>query len=139
MSRIPLSKSISDILDSDLRFGRAFYETFFKRHPQVEKYFHGVDMQRQAAILTMTLLVIENYRGAQRPAMATYLRDLGAKHKEWAIPVESYECFRDALLETLEVFHGEDWHDHLALQWDTAIDHTIRAMAKGYEEQPEAV
>jgi hemoglobin-like flavoprotein len=132
-----LTDSLGDILDSDLRFGRAFYETFFKRYPQVENYFEGVNMHRQAAILTMTLLVIENYRAAQRPAMATYLGQLGARHKEWGIPLEMYDYFRDALLETLAQFHGKDWNDALALQWDTAIDHTIRTMVKGYETQPD--
>lgn len=128
-----INDSINEILDSDLRFGRSFYDTFFKRDPRVEKYFQGVNMHRQAAILTMTLLVIENYRAAQRPAMATYLRELGVKHKEWEIPLEMYSVFRDALLETLAQFHGKDWNDVLALQWDTAVDHTIREMIKGYE------
>ena len=136
MERKTLSESISDILDSDLRFGKAFYNNFFARHPQIEKHFAGVNMNRQAAVLTMTLLVIENYRSAQRAAMATYLRGLGAKHKEWNIPREMYEFFRDALLQTLADFHGEDWYEDLALQWDTAIDHTIRAMLTGYEPAP---
>ncbi|MBC8353191.1 MAG: hypothetical protein H8E66_14435 [Planctomycetes bacterium] len=133
-----LNDSISDILDSDLRFGRSFYSTFFKRYPQVEKYFDGVNLHRQAAVLTMTLLVIENYRTAQRPAMSTYLRELGARHNEWDVPLEMYDYFRDSLLESLSQFHGKDWSDNLNSQWDTAIDCTIREMVKAYEAQPES-
>ncbi|MDP6446033.1 MAG: globin domain-containing protein [Pirellulaceae bacterium] len=133
-----LNESISDILDSNLLFGRTFYENLFALYPEAKTHFRGVNMHRQAATLTMTLLVIENYRAAERPAMTTYLRELGAQHQERGIPTEMYSPFRRVLLETLAAFHGDRWSDELSLQWSTAVDHTIKEMAKGYQPEREA-
>ena len=127
--------SISLILDSEeVIVGNAFYDVFLTRYPQVQKYFEGVNMQQQAVLLTIAMMVIEQYHSAEYPATAKYLKELGAKHREWGIPTETYPYFREALLEALRRFHGDEWDDQLAIQWDTAIDLTTRQMLKGYAD-----
>jgi len=129
-----IHESIDRILDcEDMIFGDAFYEVFLARYPQVQKYFEGVNMQRQSVLLTMAMLVIEQYEGSAYPAASRYLKELGAKHHEWKIPRDTYPYFRDALLDALRRFHGEDWDDDLADEWGAAIDLTTIQMMKGYE------
>ena len=128
-----IQESVSRILESEAVFGDSFYDVFFTRFPQVQQYFSEVNMKKQAVLLTMAMLVVEQYHGSSYPAMAKYLNDLGARHREWGIPTETYPLWREALVETLEKFHGDDWDDALAYRWDVAIDRTTEQLLKGYE------
>lgn len=128
-----IHESVSRILESEAVFGDAFYGVFLNRFPEVQQYFAKVNMQRQAVLLTMAMLIVEQYHGSSYPAMAKYLNDLGARHREWGIPKETYSLWREALIESLEKFHGDDWNDALAYRWDVAIDRTTKQMLKGYE------
>lgn len=130
-----IHESVDRILASDVTLGDAFYDTFLNRYPQVQKFFEGVNMQRQAVSLTMALLIVEQYQDSSFQATARYLQELGAKHREWGIPINLYPYFRDALLGTLQQFHGDDWDDELAGQWSAAIDGATEEMLKGYEDE----
>jgi hemoglobin-like flavoprotein len=91
-------------------------------------------MSYQAALLTMALLVIERHHTASYPATETYLRYLGTKHQTRGVPKQLFPHFRDALLATLERFHGDYWDAGLAGQWKQAIDGATKTMLKGYNE-----
>ena len=127
-----IQESINRILDSEAVLGDMFYNTFLNRYPQVKQYFEGVNLQRQAVMLMMALLVVEQFETQKYPTTMRYLKELGAKHREWGIPPETYKYFRDALLDTLSRHLGDDWDDALALQWTSAIDNATEQMLRAY-------
>jgi hemoglobin-like flavoprotein len=111
-----------------------FYQIFLTQHPEAQPYFEGVDLQRQGVLLTMALVVVEQYYSNPFPATANYLRYLGSRHHDRKIPLPLYAKWTDAMLQTLKQFHGDDWDDHLAQQWSEAIEQAIKRMSEGYDE-----
>ena len=130
-----ISESIDRILSSSDLLGAAFYEEFFGRHRGVEQYFEGIHMPRQAAVLTMSLVVIERYYSFPYPATVQYLRYLGTQHSDRRIPPHLYPKWRDAMLATLSKFHGDDWDGQLEAEWSDAIDRATEVILEGYEER----
>lgn len=129
-----IHNSLKAILDSDTLFGKTFYKTFFARCPEGKAHFEGIDMERQALVLTMALTLIEQHYTHGYAAVEQYLRHLGSRHKERAVPAALYPRWRDAMLSALESFHGDDWNDALAGQWREAIDGVSDSMLFGYDE-----
>lgn len=111
-----------------------FYLVFLDSFPEVQQYFAGVNLRRQAVLLTMALMVVKNHFTGDYPATGLYLQYLGTKHHERGIPQDLYSKFRVALLQTLESLHGSDWSEHLAAQWQQAIEKATEEMFKGYSE-----
>jgi len=129
-----IQESVNTILASEEVFGSSFYEVFFRRHPDVRKYFAETEMKRQAALLTTAMILVEKYANAPNPAVEQYLQYLGTKHHERGIPRELYAAWRECMIETLTAFHGDAWSEELAAQWRDAIDGTSSVMFDGYEE-----
>jgi hemoglobin-like flavoprotein len=129
-----IEQSLRQVLGQQETVVDLFYVTFLDRYPEVRPYFAGVNLRHQAVLLTMALMVIEGYYSHGYPATEAYLRYLGSRHHGWGIAPEHYPKFRDALLATLEQFHGSDWEPELARQWREAIDRAIKAMLQGYKQ-----
>ncbi|MEX2188939.1 MAG: globin domain-containing protein [Pirellulales bacterium] len=129
-----ISTSIERILLSRDLLGSTFYDVFFRRHPEVQRHFEGVNLVRQGVLLTMALVVIEQFHAHAYPATHRYLQYLGTRHDELGIPAETYPHFRDALLETLGLFHAGEWNAELADDWRAAIDKAYAAMLEGYRK-----
>jgi hemoglobin-like flavoprotein len=129
-----IKESVHEILGNQELLADLFYCLFLDRYPEVRRHFQGVDLKYQAALLTMAFLVIERHHSAAYPATETYLRYLGTKHQTRGVPVELFPHFRDALLATLERFHGSHWDAALAGQWKQAIDGATDTMLKGYKQ-----
>ena len=127
--------SVEQVLQSREIIGNTFYDVFFRRHPEVRGYFAGVNLARQGVLLTMAIAVIEQYYKRSYPATERYLHYLGTRHEELGIPASAYPGFRDALLETLAQFHGQDWTAELAAEWQAAIDKTTQTMLESYRKQ----
>jgi hemoglobin-like flavoprotein len=130
-----IHESVERVMQSQDVFGEAFYEVFLKRYPEVQEHFHGSDMKRQSLVLTMAVSLIEQYFSYGYPATEKYLRYLGTQHHNRAISKEFYPKWRDAMLETLECFLGEEWTEDLARQWHEAFERCIRVFFEGYEER----
>jgi hemoglobin-like flavoprotein len=131
---VDIHQSLKSILASEQLFGERFYSTFFKRCPEAETHFDGIDMRRQALVLTMALTLIEQHFTHGYPAVEQYLQHLGSRHKERLVPPNTYPKWRDSMLAALADFHGEEWNDELARQWHEAIEGVSRAMLGGYDE-----
>jgi hemoglobin-like flavoprotein len=112
-----------------------FYALFQDRYPEVRRHFEGANLRRLALMLTVTLMVAVRRQVSPAPVPELYLKYLGTKHHDLGVPPESYPKFRDALLATLQGFHGEDWNAGLAAQWAEALDHTAETMLDGYRER----
>ncbi len=129
-----IQDSLHRILASKKIFGQYFYETFFARCPEARQYFRNVNIERQAVLLTMALVVIEKQHGSAYLAAEEYLKYLGTKHHDWQIPKHLYANWSAAMLATLAQFHGDEWDESLGQQWQEAIEQVIGLMFQGYEQ-----
>jgi hemoglobin-like flavoprotein len=127
-----LEESIDRILRNSALFGAVFYRRFFEAVPEASQYFEGVDMHRQAYVLTMALTLIRQHREHRYVVTNDYLGYLGSKHFDREIPAGLYSKWREVMLGTLEGFHGDDWSAQAKCEWEQAIDECIDAMMEGY-------
>jgi hemoglobin-like flavoprotein len=130
-----IHESLDRILESEASFGSIFYEVFFERHPEAAVHFDGIDMHRQALLLTMALTVIERYYSRAFPAVEQYLQLLGSRHSDRSIPRDLYPKWSQSMLIALERFHDGDWNDHVAQQWRDALEQAAQLMFRGYERR----
>ena len=126
--------SVVRVMSSKEVFGEAFYELFFVRHPEVQAHFSGIDMKRQALLLTMAVALIEQHYSSPYPVTEKYIQHLGTQHQTRAIPKELYPKWRDTMIETLKRFFGNEWTEGLASEWTQAIDLCTRVMFEGYAQ-----
>jgi hemoglobin-like flavoprotein len=129
-----IQDSVHQILQSTEAVADQFYRHYLDAHPEVLRYFQGMDLKRQAIQLHMALLLAAHHYVHRYPATTSYLKVLGHTHAaRRGVPVEAYDSFRDCLIETLAEFHGKDWDEQLATQWREALDLAIATMLEGYE------
>lgn len=74
-----IHESIQEIFRSDRRVADLFYGLFLARHPEARPYFEGIDLGRQAVLLTMALMLVEHHYVHQNRVTEDYLRTLGYK------------------------------------------------------------
>lgn len=129
-----IRESLQQVMNSKELLGAAFYEVFFEKHPNVQQYFSGVDMRRQALVLTMALMLVERYYVTSFIATERFLQYLGTQHRERGIPRELYPDWIAAMLATLERFHGTTWSEDLARQWREALQKAVDKMLEGYNQ-----
>lgn len=129
-----IHESIHEIFKSDRRVADMFYDIYFGRCPEARPYFDGVDLGRQAVLLTMALLLVEHHYVHQNRATKEYLKVLGHQHHvRRGIPAELYPPFCECLLVALAEFHGDDWESRLAGQWREALEMISGTMLEGYQ------
>jgi len=129
-----ISESMRRILESDDVFGSLFYDVFFERCPEAKAPFDGVDMKRQALVITMALQMIEQYYSHGYTAINHYLQHMGMRHKNWSISKEMYAAWSESMLASLEKFHATEWSDELRAEWQQAIEAATEVMFMGYDE-----
>jgi hemoglobin-like flavoprotein len=106
--------SVHQVLEQKDSFATVFYSVFFENHSEARQHFTQVNFKHQNALLTMALLVMERHYRFNYPATEMYLNYLGTKHDERGISPEMYPPFREALLTSLQRFHGPAWDNQLA-------------------------
>jgi len=127
-----ISDSVQSLLSSQRRIVEQFYDRFLTLHPELKPHFESRDLERQASMVTMSLVMVEANYSHHYPATEHYLRVLGNRHFHNGIRRDDFPKFRDVMLETLEDFHGTDWDDALRQQWYDAIDRAVDVMLEGY-------
>jgi len=131
-SAIDIETSLDSVLEcGSERFAGQFYQLLFEKFPELNEFFLGVNMQHQAAMLTMALQVIVHYYCKPQRCSKEYLVVLGDRHRERGVLHNDYEKFEHALLVTLAEFHDNDWHEALAEQWRSAFRHAVEVMEQG--------
>jgi hemoglobin-like flavoprotein len=133
---LDLSRSLDTILQSRRIFGELFYEVLFRRFPKIRLYFDGVDMDRQALVVTMALDSVRHHAAGDYPAVRLYLQHLGSQHHRKGIPADLYPMWCDAMMIALERFLAEDWDEELAAEWRVALNHATHTMVEGYRRPP---
>lgn len=127
-----LDDSLQNVLSQKEPVIQDFYHRFLEECPEAARLFEGVDLKRQALMLTMALMMVEAHARKDFPAIRHYLHVLGDRHREWGVPRELFPRFRECLIETLAVSQQDDWSDELADEWRTAITRATEVMFEGY-------
>jgi hemoglobin-like flavoprotein len=129
-----IEHSIQRLLAEKSTVVRLFYDRFLAEHADVRDYFAEVDLEQQAVVLTMALVMVENYFSHAYPATRHYLKVLGHRHHLQQIPPNLYPKFCECLLKTLAEFHGNDWDTELSTEWRDALEIASKAMLDGYKK-----
>jgi hemoglobin-like flavoprotein len=129
-----IRESLKRILQRKQPVIASFYEVFFDEYPEVRPFFAGVNMKRQAVLLTMAIQLIVQYYSYSFPVMEGYLKILGEKHRDRGIGKEHFPKFALAMLETLRRFHGPEWDEQLAQQWHEALELASATMLEAYAD-----
>lgn len=127
-----ISESINSILATEDLVGGKFYDRFFKECPHLKQYFKGVDMDRQSAMLTSAIVLVESVYSKNEMGLSPYLRLLGKDHEERGISADDFTDWTESMLRTLAEFHGQDWSMDLEREWHRAIIKSIKIMLEGY-------
>ncbi len=130
-----IRESIGQILQAKDELGVMFYEHFLTHYPWVQKHFERVDLNRQSALLINALMIIERHSSHPTTATEQYLQWLGTRHHDLQVPQDVYGLWVNAMLETMQKFHGQDWTPSLENQWRRAFEGAIEIMFHGYEER----
>ncbi|MHC4879047.1 MAG: globin domain-containing protein [Planctomycetota bacterium] len=128
-----LDESLQRVLADKDPIIRRFYDRFLAEQPQAERLFVDVDLEKQALMLTMALIVVEASSRDSYPAVEHYLHVLGDRHREAGIPRELFTPFRDCLIDTIRLSQIDDWDDELTVAWRQALDRATETMFQGYE------
>jgi hemoglobin-like flavoprotein len=113
-----------------------FYERFFERHADMQRFFEGVDLRFQGVMLTMALQLVVQHYEQPKPAVEEYLKLLGHKHAARGIPTDAYPKFERSLLSALADFHDGKWDAALEEQWHQALSAAIEIMSEGHSRAP---
>ena len=128
-----IRQSIERVLESKQVFGEIFYEEFFRRTPHAHAHFEGVDMERQALMLTMALPAIAHHAMSPSPATKQYLQQLAGQHEARKIPRSLYPRWSEAMMAALEHVIGDDWDAGLAEEWESALASATETMVRSYD------
>ena len=91
-SAIDIETSLDRVLDcGSERFAGQFYQLLFEGFPELKEFILCVNMQHQAAMLTMALQVIVHYCCKPRRCSKEYLVVLGNRHRERGVSHGDYE------------------------------------------------
>lgn len=135
-----IQESVGRILQRGEAVADRFYSTFLGRHPEARAYFADVNLKRQAVLLTMALKLIEQHHVHGYPAMESYLKVLGHRHRvRLIVPAEMYAPFGHCLLEAIREFHGGEWDEGLEDQCERRSRRRSRSCSKitGYHIPPD--
>lgn len=130
-----IHQSLQRILEAKDQLAAMFYEHFLTQYPEHQPLFARVDFSRQRVLLTTTLMIVERFHSSPSPAVEQYLQYLGTKHHQLEIPRSAYDQWTEAMLTTMQRFHGDDWSEDLAQQWREAIENARDRMFQGYEQR----
>jgi hemoglobin-like flavoprotein len=127
--------SIEEILQAKDELGAMFYEHFLTSYPEVQRHFQSVDLKRQSILLVTALMIVERHASRPTPATELYLKHLGTRHHDLQVPKDVYGIWVKAMLETMQLFHGEDWTSQLEDRWRQAFEQAIEIMFHGYDQR----
>ena len=112
-------------------FAESFYRRLQERAPQLQRFFVGVDMQRQQSSLIATLGVLVRALERGEDLMPAF-RKLGVVHAQRGIRAEQYPDFGNVLMETMAQFDPA-WTVAHREAWASLLDQAVRGMMESYD------
>ncbi len=111
-------------------FADRFYDTLFRRSPELEALFAETDMDRQRRMLMSTLDVA--VRGLhQIEELLPILAELGARHVSYGVKSEDYDAVGGAIIEALGVELGDGFTSAVRSAWEGVFSTLVEAMLAG--------
>lgn len=107
-----------------------FYDTLFKRYPEVVPLFEGVriDEQRKKLLRALALVV----RHLEQPDfLRAYLQGLGAIHLAYGVAPEHYSAVGECLIAALAQTAGSSWSEAEESAWKGAFALISETMLAG--------
>jgi hemoglobin-like flavoprotein len=106
-----------------------FYARIFLSNPHLRTLFPvHMDVQR-ARLLGAIVTAIQTLDDPER--FEDYLRALGRDHRKFHVQPEHYDVVRDALLEAIRTFAGEQWGVEYEQAWADAYNVIAKKMTAG--------
>ena len=127
--------SIEKIIRARDELAAMFYKRLFAEHPEFQRYFDDVDLQRQNRLLVTALMIIEAQATHPSSAIEVYLQHLGTRHHDMQIPKHLYDTWVETMLQTMQEFHGQEWTPDLEKRWRRAFRVAVDIMFQGYEQR----
>lgn len=116
-------------------FSELFYRTLLGRFPDLDVHFIDLDMMHQGAVLSMALsVIVQHYHQCNR-GTDNYLKVLGHRHYRLGITRHNYDQFREAMMHSLQEFHGDAWAAELVEQWSDALENATDTMLRGHTNE----
>ncbi len=111
-------------------FGREFYTTLLRLHPEVEPLFAQTNREVQARKLMATLALVLHV--LKKPeVLATTLQRLERRHQAVGVRAEHYPMVAEALLATFASRLGEQWTAQMQAAWTEAYEAIVSLMSQG--------
>ena len=127
-----LEATCSALMPYGEALAESFYRKLFKRYPEVEPLFDGVEIKEQEQKFLATLkLVVENIRRPEK--LANELNQLGERHQSYGVLAAHYDAAAEVLLETIGEYAGGLWTDKVRRTWVAALMKIKEAMVGAYE------
>jgi len=112
---------------------RNFYESLFKKFPDVVPMFENTSIEEQHKKLWAALtLVAGSLRKPEQLREA--LTSLGKRHKEYGALPAHYEAVAETLLEEMANLAGDLWTQEVSTAWTEALENIAGIMIKAGEE-----
>jgi NAD(P)H-flavin reductase/hemoglobin-like flavoprotein len=128
LSRL-LKESWTLVEEQQDRVAGYFYARMFLSDPQLRDLFPiQMDVQR-ARLLGAIVTAVQTLEDPER--FEDYLRGLGRDHRKFHVVPEHYDVVRDALLDSLRAFAGQDWNIEYEQAWRDAYDVIAGKMLAG--------
>jgi methyl-accepting chemotaxis protein len=128
-----LRDSFGQVAPKADQLATVFYDTLFRRYPQVKPLFAGVDLKDQKKKLIGALgLVVKNL---ERPdVLARVLGELGERHVGYGALPAHYPAVGECLLAALKQVAGPAWTPALTKAWSEAYETVADLMLAGTRE-----
>jgi NAD(P)H-flavin reductase/hemoglobin-like flavoprotein len=131
MSRL-LKESWTLVEEQQDKVARHFYARIFLSNPQLRDLFPvQMDVQR-ARLLGAIVSAVQTVDDPER--FDEYLRALGRDHRKFHAEPEHYDLLRDALLEALRTYAGEQWSVEYDQAWRDGYNRIAQAMIRGAQD-----
>lgn len=118
--------SFAEIRPHGELFAQALYGQLFLRNPNIRLMFHG-DEETQARKLAAMLDTIVSGLG-RLDSLKPAIRHLGLRHVRYGVKPNDFAAFEEALLWSLERFHGTGFTVELREAWQSFYALVTRTM-----------
>ncbi|HWO17863.1 MAG TPA: globin domain-containing protein [Kofleriaceae bacterium] len=128
-----LRESFALVTEREPRLVNRFYEILFERYPQARPLFGKNSGDRQAEMLRSALVAVLDHLEDEAWIVAT-LKQLGAKHVDYAVTDEMYGWVGESLIAAMAEVADADWTPEHTATWADAYGVIATLMQQGGAE-----
>ncbi len=119
-----IEDNFSDVVD-------AFYEEFFRRHPEYAGLFKKGNADARKKQMARALVNVVKY-ASEPQKLRTSLTRLGRQHGQMGVKAVYYNQMIEVMLDVLAVFCGRYWNEQVRAAWHHALLDGAKIMIMAY-------